>query len=231
MPRVMALPSLFLLASFVACGDKVEDSTETGVAVNTPPSANAGVDQTVSADGAVSLDGSGSYDADGDTLTYRWEFEHVPDDSTIQSKEAPFSRNGSAEAATTTFTPDAIGTYVVSLWVSDGEEQSAKDYVVITTQTPDTLPVADAGDDVTVDVDAVVSLDGSGSYDPLGRAVTYAWTIVDTPRRLVAHGLGRRRHRLGELHRRRSRRLRHQPRRRQRPHQLLGRRRHHHRRR
>ncbi|MCK6513792.1 PKD domain-containing protein [Myxococcota bacterium] len=181
MPRVMALPSLFLLASFVACGDKVEDSTETGVAVNTPPSANAGVDQTVSADGAVSLDGSGSYDADGDTLTYRWEFEHVPDDSTIQSKEAPFSRNGSAEAATTTFTPDAIGTYVVSLWVSDGEEQSAKDYVVITTQTPDTLPVADAGDDVTVDVDAVVSLDGSGSYDPLGRAVTYAWTIVDTP--------------------------------------------------
>lgn len=181
MPRVMALPSLLVLMSFVACGDKNADGTETGVTLNTAPAANAGADQTVSADGVVTLDGSGSYDADGDPLTYRWEFEHVPDGSTIQSKEAPFTRNGSAEAVTTTFIPDTIGTYVVSLWVSDGEDQSAKDYVVITTQTPDTLPVADAGDDVTVDVDAVVTLDGSGSYDPLGRAVTYSWTIVDTP--------------------------------------------------
>lgn len=39
-------------------------------------------------------------------------------------------------------------------------------------------PVADAGDDQAVDEGDVVTLDGSGSFDPLSRSLTHAWTQV-----------------------------------------------------
>ncbi|GEM_PF-6124650 len=38
------------------------------------------------------------------------------------------------------------------------------------------LPIADAGPDQTVDLDASVVLDGSASYDPEGFDITYLWT-------------------------------------------------------
>ncbi|HJZ80561.1 MAG TPA: Ig-like domain-containing protein, partial [Pyrinomonadaceae bacterium] len=41
-------------------------------AVNDPPVANAGPDQTVECAGGVTLNGSGSFDIEGDPLTYEW---------------------------------------------------------------------------------------------------------------------------------------------------------------
>lgn len=43
------------------------------------------------------------------------------------------------------------------------------------------LPVADAGFDRVVAVDADVRLDGSGSYDPTGATLTYTWRLVSRP--------------------------------------------------
>lgn len=167
------------LLPILACTDK--DVVESAAPANVAPEANAGTDQSAAADGMVTLDGSGSYDADGDTLTFHWAFEHVPDGSGMLDKEAPFTSNNGSDAITTTFMPDAIGTFVVSLWVSDGESDSAKDYVVITTETPDSIPVADAGSDQTVGVGETVNLDGADSYDPKGAALTYTWTVVEVP--------------------------------------------------
>jgi len=46
---------------------------------------------------------------------------------------------------------------------------------------PNQPPVADAGPDQSVYLDELVTLDGSGSYDPDSDPITYAWTIVSAP--------------------------------------------------
>ena len=95
--------------------------------------------------------------------------------------EMPFSANDSDVAVNTTFAPDTVGTYVVSLKVSDGRAESSSDYVIIETNTPSVLPIAMAGDDTTGEVGTDISLDGSSSYDPEGRSLSYAWTVVQKP--------------------------------------------------
>lgn len=183
----MRAPSLLLALAFLAAcngsDSKPDDSgsTDSGPSGNRAPSANAGSDQTVAADHVVTLSGAGSLDPDGDALTYMWSFDHVPEGSAITSREAPFSVNHAGDPITT-FSPDVPGTYVVALTVRDPKgASSAPDYVIVTAGAPDTLPVANAGADQTVMVEKKVSLDGSSSYDREGRALTYAWTLVDKP--------------------------------------------------
>ncbi|MCB9745906.1 MAG: hypothetical protein H6740_25250 [Alphaproteobacteria bacterium] len=42
-------------------------------------------------------------------------------------------------------------------------------------------PFADAGEDMEIEVGRIVELDGSGSYDPEGDPLDYAWSLVSTP--------------------------------------------------
>ncbi len=175
---------VFGVLMLAACNNKGAGDSQPGTTNpdNHTPTANAGSDQTQPADATIALSGAGSVDQDGDLLTYVWTFDHVPDGSTITEREAPFSVNHSSSAVSTTFQPDKVGTYVVALTVTDPSgASSAPDYVIITAESPENIPVANAGPDQSVAVGSAAALTGVGSYDPVGRALTYAWTVVDKP--------------------------------------------------
>ena len=46
----------------------------------------------------------------------------------------------------------------------------------MTVNVPNIPPVADAAPDQTVDQESIVTLDGTGSFDPDGDPITYSWT-------------------------------------------------------
>jgi len=136
--------------------------------VNRPPVADAGPDQGAFKGDLVTLNGTGSADPDGDPLTYVWSQVGGP----------PVALAG-ADTASPSFTPLASGTYAFLLTVEDGWGGSANDTAAVA--VPDRGPVADAGPDQTVPKKTAVTLDGTGSSDPDGDPLTYAWTQVGGP--------------------------------------------------
>jgi hypothetical protein len=146
--------------------------------VNTPPIADAGGSQSLSADEPVLLSGTGSFDPDGDPLSYTWAFDSLPDGSSMGSTS--FSINDSTDT-NTTFSPDTIGTYVVQLVVTDSRgAESPPDWTLIEVEGGET-PTADAGENQSGLTGATVTVDGANSTDPLERALTYSWTFAKVP--------------------------------------------------
>jgi hypothetical protein len=182
MPRytVFALLGVVSLAPLAACSKSGDEAV---VEVNQAPVAVPSKNTSQAADKAVQLDGRGSYDPEGDTIWYLWSFDSVPADSRLGAATAPFSANND-ESGLSSFLPDKVGVYVVKLVVTDGRLESEPVYTVIDATEPDALPVASAGLDQSVAVGDRVSLDGSGSSDPLaGRngPLTYTWNLVSVP--------------------------------------------------
>jgi len=136
---------------------------------NKVPAANAGDDQSVLKGTLVMLSGSASSDPDGDPLTYQWT---APSGITLSS----------ATVDKPTFTaPEVFADtdFLFSLVVSDGTVDSPADEVVITVKPVNVAPVANAGDDQSVDEGDLVTLDGSGSSDPDSDPLTFTWTAPD----------------------------------------------------
>lgn len=126
---------------------------------NNAPVADAGGPYSGTEDLAVTFDGSGSYDPDGDSITYSWDFGD--------------GVNGSGENPAHAYM--AGGTYTVTLVVNDGVENSDPATATATITEVNDPPVADAGPDQSALVDDTVTFDGSGSNDPDGTIVSYAW--------------------------------------------------------
>lgn len=145
--------------------------TATAVASNTPPVADAGEAQNVSTADTVQLDGSGSQDADNDDLTYSWSIITKPD----TTSGATLSDSA---AINPTFVADLDGEYVVQLIVNDGTVDSVATTVLITAETTNSTPVADAGDAQSVTTGELVTLDGSGSSDADLDDLSYTWSFI-----------------------------------------------------
>jgi RHS repeat-associated protein len=146
-------------------------ATVTISTLNSPPVANAGPAQTVLAGTTVQLNGSKSTDVDGDALTFKWSITSKPSNSNAVLSDPA--------SVTPTFFADQLGVYVVQLIVNDGTVDSTPSTVTITTE--DSPPIANAGPAQTVPLGALVTLDGSGSSDPDGQALTYQWSLLSVP--------------------------------------------------
>jgi PKD repeat protein len=127
------------------------------------PIANAGVDQVIDQGGFVIFDGSGSWDDIGIT-SYTWSFM----DGTLQT----FS------GVEWLYFFNTAGTYIVTLNVTDADGNWDNDIMVVTVNDT-TLPIAEAGPNLTVDEGAVATFDGSASIDNIG-VVNYTWTFIDS---------------------------------------------------
>jgi hypothetical protein len=99
-------------------------ATVTITTTNTPPVANAGLNQALMVGATVTLDGSQSFDADNDPITYSWAFLNIPGSSVATLT--------GAKTKNPTFVADAAGTYVVQLIVSDPFTSSNPATVTIT---------------------------------------------------------------------------------------------------
>ena len=143
---------------------------------NTPPTADAGVNQTVTEGVAVTLNATGSIDADGDSLTYQWTQES-PDTHTI-------TLSGSTTAQPTFTAPEVDTTtdFTFKVTVSDTTDTDT-DTVTITVNniltSVNNPPTANAGDDQTVTEGDTVTLNATTSSDvDVGDTLTYKWTQV-----------------------------------------------------
>ncbi|MFC7137158.1 PKD domain-containing protein [Halobaculum litoreum] len=150
---------------------------------NDPPLADAGLDQTVERGATVWLDGGGSLDPDGEIESYRWAIE-TPTGDTIDPDDP--------DAVSTTFVPESVGRYAVTLTVTDDHGVTRNDTLYVEVSSRSGSDPADAPanespphanepptggiagpDTVTSGEPTTFTAD---VYDPDGDVVSYAWS-------------------------------------------------------
>ncbi len=142
---------------------------------NTAPTADAGSDQTVKENTTVTLDGSGSIDTDpGDSIVcYTWR--------QISGTTVSLSDSNSMSPTFTASETGSTGEELrFELTVEDSNGLTDTDTCAVTVEDTNTPPIADAGQDQTVDENVRVTLDGSASRDndPGDSIVSYSWRQV-----------------------------------------------------
>jgi hypothetical protein len=149
------------------------------------PIARAGADQLTFLGNIVYLDGTNSSDPQdcvgGDTtgtiLTYDWNFTSQPTGSSLTD----LNFTPSDSDAKPSFIPTHEGNYTLSLRVRDTESHWGiiEDLVTIEVIRINQRPVADAGVDQEVEINTLVTLDGSGSYDDMDTLIQliFDWNV------------------------------------------------------
>jgi len=150
-------------------------------AVNIPPIANPGPNQTFTLTGSdttITLNGSASYDPDGSVVSYTWYQLSGKGGVTIAN----------SNTATPAIHGLQVGTYVFALVVKDNNGATTQAQVTITinaptaTVSPDQTLIADAGKDTIIALPAsTVQLNGTRSSDAGGSIANYRWEQVSGP--------------------------------------------------
>jgi hypothetical protein len=141
-----------------------------------PPSVDAGADQTITIGDVAVLDGTVSDDGEPDppgAVTTEWTVESGPGSAAFDN----------AAAVDTSVTFSAQGTYVLRLTADDGES-TASDTITITVEPQNQAPSVNAGSDQTVVVTDAVSLDGTVADDGLPNppgSLIIAWSLQSGP--------------------------------------------------
>jgi PKD repeat protein len=138
---------------------------------NDQPIANAGSDQNVYLGETAYLHGTAT-DPDGDPIVaWYWEMVSKPEGSYAQ-----LDRDYVADP---TFRPDLVGDYVITLMVSDGNYWSLPDSVVIHASVNQPPTAVITASTTSGSAPLTVTFDGTKSFDPEGRALTYGWDFGD----------------------------------------------------
>jgi hypothetical protein len=152
------------------------DTIMVNSALNLPPIANAGADQTIIQPvSTATVNGSGSKDQDdGGALSgYHWSQSSGPSTATIAT----------ADSMVTIISGLQPGVYVFKLTVKDSSGATSTDSITIVVKPAvNQPPVANAGSgqNISLPQDSVL-LDGSQSSDPDGTIASYSWTQVSGP--------------------------------------------------
>ena len=170
-PTGLSADAMYVLELTVADPSNREATANAFVTVvagpNTAPVANAGARQTVLPGATVRLNGFGSSDPERNRLTYAW------------SQTGGTTVNlSNVTVGSPTFTAPMVSvdsTFTFGLTVNDGSANSTQASTVVSVE-PNGAPIALVGDDRTEDKGVLVTLDGSGSSDPEGERLTFAWT-------------------------------------------------------
>lgn len=143
------------------------------ISTNVPPTANAGVDRSITLPTAsVTISGASGNDPDGSIASYSWSKFSGP---------TSFSISG-GNTATPTFNGLAQGTYQFQLVVTDNSGATGVDVmrVVVSPAASNTPPTANAGTDKAITLPtSTVSLTGTGTDAEGG--ITYLWSYVSGP--------------------------------------------------
>jgi hypothetical protein len=146
-------------------------------APNKKPIARAGSDQSVTTgDGALTLTAQASSDPDGNIVRCIWNKISGP----AKGKLAGEYTNTLRITDLTT-----SGTYKYRLKVIDNRAEWSYDTVVVNVTTgnatPNTVPVARAGEDTSITLSSDFTLNGSTSSDPDGFIAGFLWSKVSGP--------------------------------------------------
>lgn len=128
----------------------------------------ASIPRNVSAE----IDGSASTDANHDLLSFAWKIEAAPVGSTASLDTSAGWKAG--------IVPDREGEYRIALSVSDGANTHRVVHVLTAVNVAPTAK-ASVGQYAVASVGETASLDGSGSSDVNGDAITYSWSIKSRP--------------------------------------------------
>jgi hypothetical protein len=122
-----------------------------------PYSARAGI--------AIVLDASASHDPDGDAITFAWDLNNDGTFGDSSAQKPSFTVNGPAGTV-----------FSVCLRVSDPGGLTDTKCTTVTVLV-NHAPVSDPGGPYSATSGVAIVLDGSGSNDPDGDAITYEWDL------------------------------------------------------